>query len=237
MSIFHMSIFKVPSHVLKTLESILSRFFNGQDHKSRKASWVGNGDSSSFWEDKWRVRSEAEESQFNSLLEIVQVINLVPCEDRYFWSLDSEKDYSVASIRKLIDEKRFQEFAKMVWRLQAICFFNASCLNKLRKFSSWWNVDYTDARSYDEWRVWLVSIRVPNKLKTMMEGVFYDEPLGLKAGFKKVKIFKAFSPNRAIKAYCEEGSSDGKRSVRSSDYPFDSDSFDGTDKTDSEEMD
>nr|GEY07796.1 RNA-directed DNA polymerase, eukaryota [Tanacetum cinerariifolium] len=239
--IFHMSIFKVPSYVLKTLESISSRFFNDQDHKSRKASWVkwdnvltlrdkgglgvaslyalnkglmfkwiwpfysqksslwtrvikaihgddgkldkdvivggqicwtsnvkeaislkgtginvmdiirlklGNGDSSSFWEDKWyaggvikelfprlyalelhkhatfrmklmapsldnffrrRVRSGAKESQFNSLLEIVQVINLVPCEDMYFWSLESEGDYSVASIRKLIDEKRFQE--------------------------------------------------------------------------------------------------------------------------------
>nr|GFC50258.1 RNA-directed DNA polymerase, eukaryota, reverse transcriptase zinc-binding domain protein [Tanacetum cinerariifolium] len=199
MPIFHMSIFNVPPYVLKTLESIRSRFFNGQDHKTRKASWVkwdnvltsrdkgglgvaslyalnrglmdlaillskvffmdksdqsihgddgkldrdviiggqtcwtsivkearslkgtginvvdlirlklGNGDSSSFWEDKWRVRSGAEESQFNSLLEIVQVINLVPCEDRYFWSLESEGDYSVASIRKLIDEKRFQE--------------------------------------------------------------------------------------------------------------------------------
>nr|GEU34144.1 RNA-directed DNA polymerase, eukaryota, reverse transcriptase zinc-binding domain protein [Tanacetum cinerariifolium] len=107
---------------------------------------LGNGDSFSFWEDKWyaggvikelfprlyalelhkhatvrmklmapsldnsfrrRVRSGAEESQFNSLLEIVQVINLVPCEDMYFWSLESEGDYSVASIRKLIDEKRF----------------------------------------------------------------------------------------------------------------------------------
>ncbi|GKG44407.1 hypothetical protein Tco_0485845, partial [Tanacetum coccineum] len=37
--IFHMSIFKVPLNVLKSLESIRSRFFNGQDHKSRKASW------------------------------------------------------------------------------------------------------------------------------------------------------------------------------------------------------
>nr|GEX58052.1 RNA-directed DNA polymerase, eukaryota, reverse transcriptase zinc-binding domain protein [Tanacetum cinerariifolium] len=82
---------------------------------------LGNGDSSSFWDDKWyaggvikelfprlyalelhkhatvrmklmapsldnsfhrRVRSGAEESQFNSLMEIVRVINLVPCEDR-----------------------------------------------------------------------------------------------------------------------------------------------------------
>nr|GEX16484.1 RNA-directed DNA polymerase, eukaryota [Tanacetum cinerariifolium] len=56
-----------------------------------------------------RVISGAEESQFKSLLKIVHVINLVPYEDRYFWSLESEGDYSVASIRKLIDEKRFQE--------------------------------------------------------------------------------------------------------------------------------
>nr|GFB75958.1 RNA-directed DNA polymerase, eukaryota [Tanacetum cinerariifolium] len=56
-----------------------------------------------------RVRSGAEKSQFHSLLEIVQVINLVPCEDRYFCSLESERDYSVAFMRKLIDEKRFQE--------------------------------------------------------------------------------------------------------------------------------
>nr|GEU90520.1 RNA-directed DNA polymerase, eukaryota [Tanacetum cinerariifolium] len=58
---------------------------------------------------RMRMRSGAEESQFNYLLENVQVINLVPYEDRYFWSLESEGDYSVASIRKLINEKRFQE--------------------------------------------------------------------------------------------------------------------------------
>nr|GEZ13641.1 RNA-directed DNA polymerase, eukaryota, reverse transcriptase zinc-binding domain protein [Tanacetum cinerariifolium] len=40
MSIFHMSIFKVPLSILKTLESIRSWFFNGQDPKSKKASWV-----------------------------------------------------------------------------------------------------------------------------------------------------------------------------------------------------
>ncbi|GJS70651.1 RNA-directed DNA polymerase, eukaryota, partial [Tanacetum coccineum] len=55
------------------------------------------------------VRSGVEESQFNSLLEIVQVTNLVPCEDRYRWSLESDGMFSVASIRKLIDEQRFQE--------------------------------------------------------------------------------------------------------------------------------
>nr|GEX82099.1 RNA-directed DNA polymerase, eukaryota, reverse transcriptase zinc-binding domain protein [Tanacetum cinerariifolium] len=309
-----MLIFKVPSYVLKTLKSIRSRFFNGQDHKSRKASWVkwdnvltsrdkgGLGvaslyalnrglmfkwiwrfysQKSSLWTrvikaihgddgklDKdmivgdqtcWtsivkearslkelfprlyalvlhkhatvrmksmapsldnsfrrRVRSGAEELQFNSLLEIVQVINLVPCEDRYFWSLESEGDYSVASIRKLIDEKRFQEvgistrWVKSVpskvnitaWKIKTnalptrfnlsrrgmkidtlmcpVCkggvettshLFFQCVLSKqiMRTVSSWWNVNYTDVSSYEEWRVWLVSIRIPNKLKSMME--------------------------------------------------------------------
>lgn len=33
MPIFHMSIFKVPSSILKSLEAIRSRFFNGQEPK------------------------------------------------------------------------------------------------------------------------------------------------------------------------------------------------------------
>nr|GEX43985.1 RNA-directed DNA polymerase, eukaryota [Tanacetum cinerariifolium] len=89
-----------------------------------------NGDSSSFWEDKWYAGGVIKEffprlyalelhkhatvrmklmapSLDNSFRR--RVINLVPCEDRYFWSLEREGDYSVASIRNLIDEKRFQE--------------------------------------------------------------------------------------------------------------------------------
>nr|GFA79441.1 RNA-directed DNA polymerase, eukaryota [Tanacetum cinerariifolium] len=167
-----------------------------------------------------RVRSGAEESQFISLLEIVHVINLVPCEDKYFWSLESEGDYSVASIRKLIDEKRVQEvgistrWVKSVpsrvnitaWKIKTnalptrfnlsrrgmdidtlmcpVCkggvkttshLFFLCVLSKqiMRKISSWWDVDYTDMSSYEEWRVWLVSIRIPNKLKSILEGVFY----------------------------------------------------------------
>ncbi|GJW76517.1 RNA-directed DNA polymerase, eukaryota [Tanacetum coccineum] len=59
---------KVPSSILKSLESIRSWFFNGQDPKSNKASWVkwtksnsedyirlklGNGENTRFWLDNW----------------------------------------------------------------------------------------------------------------------------------------------------------------------------------------
>nr|GEW42979.1 RNA-directed DNA polymerase, eukaryota [Tanacetum cinerariifolium] len=40
MSIFHMSIFKVPLGVLRKLESIRSHFFNGHDPNCNKASWI-----------------------------------------------------------------------------------------------------------------------------------------------------------------------------------------------------
>ncbi|GJW62420.1 hypothetical protein Tco_0111755 [Tanacetum coccineum] len=40
MSIYHMSIFKVPMKVLHRMESIRSRFFNGVELNSKKAIWV-----------------------------------------------------------------------------------------------------------------------------------------------------------------------------------------------------
>ncbi|GJT23320.1 hypothetical protein Tco_0893257 [Tanacetum coccineum] len=178
-SIFHMSIFKVPSSILKSLESIRSQFFNGQDPKSNKASWVkwnkaiygedrnlnkdvsggvrtcwtlivhevrvlqgrginvadyirlklGNGENTQFWVDNWyeggvikelfprmfalelnkndtvssklnassldnsfrrKARSGIEEMQLNSLAEISRMTTIVPCEDSYVWTLESD---------------------------------------------------------------------------------------------------------------------------------------------------
>ncbi|GJS36384.1 RNA-directed DNA polymerase, eukaryota, reverse transcriptase zinc-binding domain protein [Tanacetum coccineum] len=40
MPIFHMSMFKVPTGTLRTLESIRGKFFNGHETSSKKVSWV-----------------------------------------------------------------------------------------------------------------------------------------------------------------------------------------------------
>ncbi|GKC47378.1 RNA-directed DNA polymerase, eukaryota [Tanacetum coccineum] len=352
MPIFHMSIFKVPSSILKSLESIRSRFFNGQDPKSNKASWVkwnkvltpkdkgglgvsslfalnrglmlkwvwrfysqkcslwtkvikaiygedgnlnkdvsggvrtcwtsivhevrvlqgrginvadyirlklGNGENTRFWVDNWyeggvikelfprmfalelnknatvssklnassldnsfrrKARSGIEEMQLNSLAEISRMTTLVPCEDRYVWTLESDGVFSVASIRKEIDGNRFQDVSLptrwvksvpikvniIAWKVKSnalptrfnisrrgmdidsivcpICnagvestnhiFFQCVVVRQImRKISSWWNIDYSDVNSYEEWRVWLVSIRIQSKLKGVLEGVYY----------------------------------------------------------------
>nr|XP_043616499.1 uncharacterized protein LOC122588447 [Erigeron canadensis] len=58
-------------------------------------------------------------------------------------------------------------------------------------------------------------------------------------GFRKIKIFKLISANRAKKGFQEEEGSYGNSSVRSedADYPFDTDSLEGTDGNDSEDVD
>ncbi|GJZ30560.1 RNA-directed DNA polymerase, eukaryota [Tanacetum coccineum] len=352
MPIFHMSIFKVPSSILKSLESIRSRFFNGQDPKSNKASWVkwnkvltpkdkgglgvsslfalnrglmlkwvwrfysqkcslwtkvikaiygedgnlnkdvsggvrtcwtsivhevrvlqgrginvadyirlklGNGENTRFWVDNWyeggvikelfprmfalelnknanvssklnassldnsfrrKARNRIEEMQLNSLAEISRMTTLVPCKDCYVWMLESDGVFSVASIRKEIDGNRFQDVSLptrwvksvpikvniIAWKVKSnalptrfnisrrgmdidsivcpICNAGVESTNHIfvqcvvvrqimRKISSWWNINYLDVNSYEEWRVWLVSIRIQSKLKGVLEGVYY----------------------------------------------------------------
>ncbi|GJW15830.1 hypothetical protein Tco_0019963 [Tanacetum coccineum] len=49
-----------------------------------------------------KARSGIEEMQLNSLAEISRMTTLVPCEDRYIWTLESDGGLCSASIRKEI---------------------------------------------------------------------------------------------------------------------------------------
>ncbi|GJY80448.1 RNA-directed DNA polymerase, eukaryota [Tanacetum coccineum] len=167
-----------------------------------------------------KARSGIEEMQLNYLAEISRMTTLVPCEDCYVWTLESDGFFSVASIRKEIDGNRFQDVSLptrwvksvpikvniIAWKVKSnalptrfnisrrgmdidsivcpICnagvestnhiFFQCVVVRQImRKISSWWNIDYSDVNSYEEWRVWLVSIRIQSKLKGILEGVYY----------------------------------------------------------------
>nr|GEX45562.1 RNA-directed DNA polymerase, eukaryota [Tanacetum cinerariifolium] len=151
---------------------------------------------------------------------MVREVGLVPMSDRYIWSLEGSRDFSIASIRKVIDDKLLPNVSSktrwvkyvpikvniLAWKVKMdalpvrfnlsrrgidigsivcpVCesgveivshlFFKCSLLRQIaRKVSSWWNVDYVDANSYEEWLDWLGSLRLPTKLKLMLEGVFY----------------------------------------------------------------
>ncbi|GKB24540.1 RNA-directed DNA polymerase, eukaryota, reverse transcriptase zinc-binding domain protein [Tanacetum coccineum] len=52
------------------------------------------------------VRGGVEQSQYDALTELISGINLLPQTDRYAWALDGTGEFSVSSIRHLIDVTR-----------------------------------------------------------------------------------------------------------------------------------
>ncbi|GJV44755.1 RNA-directed DNA polymerase, eukaryota [Tanacetum coccineum] len=206
-------------HVRGVFKELFPRMYALELNKNATVSSKLNASSidNSF---RRKARSGIEEMQLNSLAECSRLIKLVPCEDRYVWTLESDGIFYVASIRKVIDGNRFQDgsvptrWVKSVpikvniiaWKVKSnalptrfnisrrgmdidsivcpICnagvestnhiFFQCVVVRQImRKISSWWNIDYSDVNSYEEWQVWLVSIRIQSKLKGVLEGVYY----------------------------------------------------------------
>ncbi|GKB48615.1 RNA-directed DNA polymerase, eukaryota, reverse transcriptase zinc-binding domain protein [Tanacetum coccineum] len=44
-----------------------------------------------------------------------------------------------------------------------------------RSIMRWWDVPEMDYESYNDWRTWMINVRLPPKHKCMLEGVFYVE--------------------------------------------------------------
>ena len=42
----------------------------------------------------------------------------------------------------------------------------------LGKICRWWDLDLTEIASFSDWDAWFLSIRLPSRLKCMLEGVF-----------------------------------------------------------------
>ncbi|GJV49737.1 RNA-directed DNA polymerase, eukaryota [Tanacetum coccineum] len=66
------------------------------------------------------LRSGVEQEQFIALINQVQSISLVPCRDRRVWSLEGSGEFSVTSLRKLIDDKMLPEVSSKTRWVKAI---------------------------------------------------------------------------------------------------------------------
>ncbi|GKD74732.1 RNA-directed DNA polymerase, eukaryota, reverse transcriptase zinc-binding domain protein, partial [Tanacetum coccineum] len=53
-----------------------------------------------------RIRGGVEQVQFNELSDMLQSVSLMPYSDRWVWSLEGSGEFSVAFIRKIIDDNR-----------------------------------------------------------------------------------------------------------------------------------
>ncbi|GKF54547.1 hypothetical protein Tco_0164887, partial [Tanacetum coccineum] len=112
-------------------------------------------------------RSGVEEFQLDNLSRLVSTITLSSAVDRYVWSLENSREFSVKSIRQVINANYFSVIHSATRWVKSVP------LKLARKISSWWNVDYVDVSSYEEWYTWLVSLRLQANLKAVSEGIFY----------------------------------------------------------------
>ncbi|GJZ60773.1 RNA-directed DNA polymerase, eukaryota, partial [Tanacetum coccineum] len=157
-------------------------------------------------------RSGVEHSQLVDLLAMIEGVSLGVINDRWTWALEGSGDFSVASVKKLIDDKRLPvvssktRWIKAVpikvnvhaWKLSLDClptrlnisrigfdiesilcpicgiavkssrhlFFDCHVAKDIfRKICRWWDVDFMEVSSYEEWSSWILNIRVPVKHK------------------------------------------------------------------------
>ncbi|GJY47427.1 RNA-directed DNA polymerase, eukaryota [Tanacetum coccineum] len=66
----------------------------------------------------------------------------------------------------------------------------------LRRICRWWNLDWHCWSSFSEWNTWFLSIRLPIKVKSLLEGVFYVAWWSI-WGMRNQTIFDATPPVRA----------------------------------------
>nr|GFA23318.1 hypothetical protein [Tanacetum cinerariifolium] len=108
---------RYPSTWLNIINEIESLKLHGIDLVSFITPKLGNGANTSFWDVDWcgdiafknlvpRLRNSrggVEPAQFERLKEMVEGVTLSNLNDRWSWSLVGLGDFSVSSVRKLID--------------------------------------------------------------------------------------------------------------------------------------
>ncbi|GJU23302.1 RNA-directed DNA polymerase, eukaryota, reverse transcriptase zinc-binding domain protein [Tanacetum coccineum] len=188
-------------------------------------------------------RGGVEQDQFDSLKAMVEGTSLVNIRDRWIWSLQSSGDFTVASIRKLIDEFTLSEVSSstrwikavpikvnvLAWKIKLdnlptrlnisrrgmdidsiLCptcgkavestrhiFFTCQIARDiLHLITSWWNIPYMEVSSYEEWLVWILSLRLSIKHKRIFEGVCYVTWWHI-WNFRNKTIFGSESPSKA----------------------------------------
>nr|GEX61744.1 RNA-directed DNA polymerase, eukaryota, reverse transcriptase zinc-binding domain protein [Tanacetum cinerariifolium] len=124
-----------------------------------------------------------EQSQYDALTELISGINLLPRTDRYVRALDGTGEFSVSSIRHLIDvtrsstvssrtrfniSRRGMDISSLSCPLcqqgvesSSHLFFSCILIRQLySKIARWWDISFDGCSSYEEWLEWLNSLRL-----------------------------------------------------------------------------
>nr|GFB45055.1 RNA-directed DNA polymerase, eukaryota, reverse transcriptase zinc-binding domain protein [Tanacetum cinerariifolium] len=103
-------------------------------------------------------RSGIEAVQLAKLEDQLENVQLVNKRDRWAWSLNGSGEFYVASIRRLLDDIRLLEVSSQTrWIKEVPIKVNILAWKVCR----WWNMDFAEVSSYDEWLLWISSLKYP----------------------------------------------------------------------------
>ncbi|GKA64581.1 hypothetical protein Tco_0764288 [Tanacetum coccineum] len=159
-------------------------------------------------------RAGAEELQYIQLVKIMEGITLFDSNDRWRWSLEGCGEFTVASVRNLLNANSLPvvsfktRWIKVVpikvnihvWKVKLDILptrLNISKREIFRKVLLWWEIDVVMVSSYDEWLEWLLSIRLHSKHKELFEGVCYVLWWYI-WNFRNKSIFGSACPSKAL---------------------------------------
>nr|GFA65441.1 hypothetical protein [Tanacetum cinerariifolium] len=131
---------------------------------------LGNGEDTKFWEDKWcdggtlkdryhrlNPRDGIEMDQFGKVVDLINEVSLNSSADRWLWELEKTREFSVSSIRNLIDEKTLPSV-----ETTSHLFFSCPLARKVvNLINRWWSLADVELESYEDWVIWFDHIRLP----------------------------------------------------------------------------
>nr|GEW02537.1 RNA-directed DNA polymerase, eukaryota [Tanacetum cinerariifolium] len=160
-------------------------------------------------------RGGIEQEQFLHLSTRLDDTCLVDMRDRWSWLLDGTGEFSVASVRKMIDECYLPEISSKTrwikvmpikinihaWKVKMDCLPTRLNISRQArqvwvKIASWWDVNYMVFSSYAKWLDWFSSLQLHPKHKNLFEGVCFTMWWYM-WNFRNKSIFRRVPPNKA----------------------------------------
>nr|GEW14145.1 RNA-directed DNA polymerase, eukaryota, reverse transcriptase zinc-binding domain protein [Tanacetum cinerariifolium] len=176
-----------PSILLSIIHEVELLKSQGIDLPSFIIPKLGNGMNTSFWDVAWR-----EDVAFKVLVPRLYALETMKNIDVASKLSHGSGEFSVSSVRKVIDATLLPKGTTKTrwiqavpikinvhsWKVKHNCLPTRVNISRRRmKITRWWDMDYMEINSFEEWLEYVSSIRLPLKQKQIFEGI---QPLIIK---------------------------------------------------------
>nr|GEU98327.1 RNA-directed DNA polymerase, eukaryota, reverse transcriptase zinc-binding domain protein [Tanacetum cinerariifolium] len=130
------------------------------------------------------IRGGVEQEQLRDLVTLMHDVSLSPMADRWIKYVPTKVNVNAWKVKLDALPTRFNVSRRGIHIDSIMCavcdqgvetsrhlFFSCNMVRQTtRMITRWWDVSYEDFVDYDDWRTWIINLRLPSKNKMMLEG-------------------------------------------------------------------